>query len=182
MALELTAPMRRVSLYIAASLDGYIARKDGAFDWLPPITPAEDYGYGAFFAGIDTVLLGRKTYEVSLALGGQLYEGRRTVVFTRTPLQWRDPHAEFVSDDVAGFVRALRAEPGRGIWLVGGAEIVAACLAGRVVDEIILTVVPVLLGEGIPLFLSGAHGDVPLRLRDTRGFSTGLVQMTYDVG
>ncbi|MCX6954385.1 MAG: dihydrofolate reductase family protein [Verrucomicrobia bacterium] len=173
--------MRKVSLYIASSLDGYIARKDGAIDWLPPITPAEDYGYGAFFSRIDTVLLGRKTYELSLTFSGQPYEGRRCVVFTHTPLKWRDPHAEFVSDDIAGFVRALRAEPGRDIWLVGGAEIVAACLAGRVVDEIILTVVPVLLGEGIPLFPPGAWGDQQLRLRDTRGFSTGLVQMTYDV-
>jgi len=173
--------MRRVSLYIASSLDGYIARPDGAIDWLPPVTPAEDYGYAEFFARVDTVLLGRKTYELSLTFGGQPYEGRRCVVFTRTPLQWRDPHAEFVSDDVAEFVRTLRAEPGRDIWLVGGAEIVAACLAGGVVDEIILTVVPVLLGRGVPLFLPGAHGDLPLRLRGARSFATGLVQMTFVV-
>lgn len=173
--------MRKVSLYIAASLDGYIARANGAFDWLPPITPAEDYGYADFFARVDTVLLGRKTYEVSRALGGQLYEGRRCVVFTRTPIAWRDPHAEFVSDEVAEFVRGLRAEPGRDIWLVGGAQIVADCLAGRVVDEIILTTVPVLLGDGIPLFLHGARGDQALKLRGARSFSTGLVQATYDV-
>jgi dihydrofolate reductase len=173
--------MRKGSLYIAASLDGYIARKDGAIDWLPPITAEEDYGYGAFFARIDTVLLGRKTYELMLTLGGQPYEGRRCVVFPRTPLAWRDSHAEFVSDDVAGFVRALRAEPGRDIWLVGGGEIVGACLNGGVIDEIILTVVPVLLGEGLPLFPPQHCGDRQLRLRETRGFATGLVQLTYDV-
>lgn len=173
--------MRKVSLYIAASLDGYIARKDGAIDWLPPITAEEDYGYGAFFARVDTVLLGRKTYELMLTLGGQPYEGRRCIVFTRTPLAWRDPHAEFVSDEAAGFVRALRSEPGRDIWLVGGGEMVGACLAGGVIDEIILTVVPVLLGEGLPLFPAQPCGDRKLRLRETRGFATGLAQLTYDV-
>ncbi len=173
--------MRKVSLYIATSLDGYLARKDGAIDWLPPITDAEDYGFGAFFARIDTVLLGRKTYELSLTFGGQPYEGRRCIVFTRTPLAWRDPQAEFVSADVPDFVRALRAESGRDIWLVGGAEMVGAGLAGGVIDEIILTVVPVLLGDGLPLFPPQPGGDRRLRLRETRGFATGLAQLTYDV-
>ena len=145
---------KKVSLYVAASLDGFIARPDGAVDWLPvPVPGGEDYGYAAFLDTVDTLLIGRKTYDQLPTFGPWPYGGRRCIVFSATRGGTRDAHAEFLDCDIAACVRELKAGPGDGvIWLVGGAEIIAACLAGGVVDEIILTTVPVLLGEGIRLF------------------------------
>jgi dihydrofolate reductase len=120
--------MKKVTLYIAASLDGFIARTDGSLDWLPvPDEGEEDYGYEAFFKTVDTVVMGRKTYEQVPTLGPWPYEGRTCVVFSGTRGGQRDERVEFVDGDIAACVRELRAEPGEGvIWVVGGAEIVAA--------------------------------------------------------
>lgn len=173
--------MKKTTLYIAASLDGFIARPDGAVDWLPvpSATGGEDYGYAAFLDTVDTLLMGRKTYDQLLTLGPWPYGDRRCVVFSATRGGTRDEHAEFVDCDIAACVRELKAEPGAGIiWLVGGAEIIAACLAGGVVDEIILTTVPVLLGEGIRLFPE-TRWATGLVLQDTRAFADGLVQHRY---
>jgi dihydrofolate reductase len=174
--------MKKVVLYVAASLDGYIARKDGTIDWLPlPVPGAEDYGYEAFLATVDTLLMGRKTYEQVLTLGPWPYAGRRCLVFSGTRGGQRDAHAEFVDCDIAACVRDLKATSGEGvIWLVGGAEIIAPCLAGEVVDEIILTTVPVLLGEGIRLFPETSW-TTRLRVQDVRAYPDGLVQQTYVV-
>lgn len=171
---------KKVSLYIAASLDGFIARPDGAVDWLPaPVPGVEDYGYTAFLDAADTLLMGRKTYEQLPAFGLWPYGDRRCIVFSATRGGTRDAHAEFLDCDIAACVRELKAEPGDGvIWLVGGAEIIAACLAGGVVDEIILTTVPVLLGEGIRLFPETGW-STRLSLRQVQSYSDGLVQHTY---
>ncbi|HEY8932549.1 MAG TPA: dihydrofolate reductase family protein [Rariglobus sp.] len=173
--------MKKTTLYIAASLDGFIARPDGAVDWLPPIpaTGGEDYGYAAFLDTVDTLLMGRKTYDQSLALGPWPYGDRRCIVFSATRGGTRDARAEFIDCDIASCVRELKAEPGDGvIWLMGGAEIIAACLAGGVVDEIILTTVPVLLGEGIRLFPETGW-TTGLSLRHVQSYADGLVQHTY---
>lgn len=184
--------MKKVALYVAASLDGFIARPDGSIDWLPvPGAGAdgEDYGYAAFMETVDTLLMGRKTYEQVLTLGPWPYGGRRCLVFSGRRAGQRDAHAEFIDCDIAACVRELKAESARPeeagtdegvIWLVGGAEIVAACLAGGVVDEIILTTVPVLLGEGIRLFPETTW-TTRLRTGEVRAFADGLVQQTYAV-
>lgn len=174
--------MKKVVLYVAASLDGFIARTDGAIDWLPlPDAAGEDYGYGAFLETVETLLLGRKTYEQVLTLGPWPYADRRCVVFSGTLGGRSDARAEFLDCDIAACVRELKREPGEGvIWLVGGAEVIAACLAGGVVDEIILTTVPVLLGEGIRLFPETTWAT-RLTLGSVRAFADGLVQQTYSM-
>lgn len=174
------AAMKKTTLYIAASLDGFIARTDGSVDWLPaPVIGGEDYGYAAFLETVDTLVMGRKSYDQMLTFGPWPYGERRCVVFSGTRGGRRDGWAEFVDCDIAACVRELKAEPGNGvIWLFGGAEIVAACLAGEVVDEIILTTVPLLLGEGIRLFPETTW-MTRLRLDGVRSFPDGLVQHTY---
>jgi dihydrofolate reductase len=174
--------MKKTILYIAASLDGYIARTDGSVDWLPaPVIGGEDYGYAAFLETVDTLVMGRKSYEQMLTFGPWPYGDRRCVVFSGTRGGQRDAHAEFVDGDIAACVRELKEGNGDGgIWIVGGGEVVAACLAGEVVDEIILTTVPVLLGEGIRLFPETTW-STRLRLEGVQSFADGLVQQTYAV-
>jgi len=166
--------MRKLVLYIATSLDGYIARSSGEFDWL---FSDQDYGYTEFFAGVDTVLMGRKTYEQALGFGEYPYKGTRSFVFSRTP-RAQDANATFVSGDLASFVSELKRGPGKDIWLVGGGEIVAECVRHDLIDDFRLFVHPLILGEGIPLFAPGLP-ERPLQFVRSQSFDSGLVEVSY---
>jgi len=166
--------MRKLVLYIATSLDGYIARPSGAFDWL---FSDQDYGYTEFFAGVDTVLMGRKTYDQALAFGEYPYKGTRGVVFSRTP-RGPDANVTFISSDLASFVSELKRGPGKDIWLVGGGQIVAECVRRDLIDDFRLFVHPLILGEGIPLFAPGLP-ERPLQFVRSQSFDSGLVEVSY---
>lgn len=168
---------RKIVLYIATSLDGYIARKDGSVDWLPPLDD-QDYGYSEFLATVDTVVMGRTTYEQLPELGGYPYEGKKGYVFS-TARKGRDANVEFVSGPAKEFAERLRSENGSDIWLVGGAELVDSFLSAGLIDRYIISVVPVILGEGIPLFFPDGRERI-LRLVGSRSFPSGLVQSTYE--
>ncbi len=173
--------MRKLIYYVAASLDGFIARCDDGLDWLPHPTRREDYGYAQFTARLDALVMGRRTYEQVLSLGPWPYNGGwKCYVLTRKWAGQRDVHADFVGGQIGTFLRRLKKQPGRDIWLVGGGESAHACFAAGMVDEIILTVVPVLLGAGRPLFLPRENSN-RLALRSECSFPDGLVQLTYDV-
>lgn len=178
-----TRAMRRVCVYAAMSLDGCIARRDGSVDWLPRRGAAGDGGYAEFFARVDTVLMGRKTYEWAIAFGepSRLFEGRRMLVLSRKQAGRVDEHgAEFAGGDLRTFLRKLRRARGRDVWLVGGGEAVRACLEAGGVDEIILSVIPILLGDGLPLFPPSAPAT-ELRLRESRAGAGGVVRVSYVV-
>jgi dihydrofolate reductase len=166
--------MRRLVLFIATSLDGYIAGPGGEIDWL---FSDQDYGYREFFAGVDTVLMGRKTWELSLTFGEDVYEGRQQYVFTRTP---RPPAGKvtFVSDPVAPLVGALKQREGGTLWLIGGAQIAGECVRAGLIDEYRIFVHPLILGAGIALFPPGTP-TTRLRLTGSRAFDTGLMQLDY---
>ncbi|MDH4164323.1 MAG: dihydrofolate reductase family protein [Nitrospirota bacterium] len=167
--------MRSLILYIATSLDGYIARADGSIDWL---FSDQDYGYREFFAGVDTVVMGRKTYEQSLTFGGYPYPGREGYVFSRQHAGRRDEHVAFIAESPDTFVSRLRQRQGKNIWLVGGAELVRAFMQENLIDAYVISVHPVVLGGGIPLF----RPPLPtswLTLVDSTTFDSGLVQVTY---
>jgi len=166
--------MRKLILYIATSLDGYIARSSGEFDWL---FSDQDYGYTEFFAGVDTVLMGRKTYDQALGFGEYPYKGTRGVVFSRTPRE-PDANVTFVSSDLASFVSELKRGPGKDIWLVGGGQIVAECVRHDLIDDFRLFVHPIILGEGIPLFVPGLP-ERPLQFVRSQSFDSGLVEVSY---
>lgn len=163
---------------MAASLDGYIARRDGSIDWLPVARAKQDYGQAKFLERIDELIIGRKTYEQLLSRGSWPHGERRCHVLSRRWAGHRDVHAEFTDTNPAALLRRLRKRPGGDIWLVGGGESAHAWFAAGVVDEIILTIIPVLLGEGLPLFLP-APESTGWRLRDSRIFPEGLVQLHY---
>lgn len=171
--------MRRVRYNVAASLDGYIAGPHGEFDWIPD-DPTVDFA--AIFAKIDTVLLGRRSYELVREMGELPWaQGTRVYVFSRALRQADHPDVTVVNDDAAGVVAALRAEPGEGeIWLFGGGELFGSLLAAGQVDSVEVTIVPVLIGGGVPLLPAGAPRTM-LELTGTHTYPSGMVSLMYAV-
>src|ERR687890_169824 len=146
--------MRQVLYRVAASVDGYIAGPRGELDWIVH-DPAVDFA--KVYAGVDTVLLGRRTYELTQQPGAPPWPaGWRVYVFSRTLDAAEHPAVTVVRADAGAAVAALRAEPGRDIWLFGGGRLCASLLAAGVVDQVEVAVMPVLLGRGIPLVASDA--------------------------
>jgi dihydrofolate reductase len=169
--------MPKVKLYIATSLDGFIAERDGGVGWL--FTDG-DYGYAAFFDSIEALIMGRHTYEQVLGFGEWPYEEKPAYVFTRSAPGGEHPHVEFVSSDAGTFVEELRRRSTKDIWLVGGAALVSAFRELGLIDEYVLSVHPVLLGDGIPLFEPPQPRE-GLRLQEVHTFESGLVQLRYVV-
>ena len=178
----MTTP-RKVIVHIAASADGYIARPDGDLDWLTSRpAPKGFYGMNTFMRSIDTKIVGRKTYDASLRLGATFTSKDRAIVCSRQPRPaGAPPGAEFTSEAVGPLVDRLRQETGKDIWLMGGGEIIASFLDADAIDEFVISVVPVFIGDGIPL-IARRHRQVPLTLRATERFDDGVVQLHYDVG
>ncbi len=166
--------MPKITIYIATSLDGYIAREDGSIDWLPE---SAESGYDAFYKSIDTVIMGKTTYEQVLTFGEYPYKDKKSFVFTTTN-QTKDENIEFVSD-IDKFVIDGFQGTGKNIWLVGGAQIIASFLKQKVVDEIIVTMIPVLLGKGVPLF-QNIENEIRLELIKTKKYSK-LADLHYKV-
>jgi dihydrofolate reductase len=173
---------RKVIVHIATSADGYIARPDGDLEWLTSRpAPKGFYGMNAFMRSIDTMLLGRKTYEVSLGMGAKFDSKSRSIVFSRhAPPADVPTGVEFVSDAIGPFVSRLREHPGKDIWLMGGGELIASFLDEQAIDEFVISVVPVFIGDGIPL-IARRHRHVPLELQSVERFEDGLVQLHYRV-
>jgi dihydrofolate reductase len=168
--------MRRICYNVAASLDGYIAGPHGEYDW---IVMDPDVDFAAIFARFDTVLMGRKSYDVASAAAGAMPR-MKTVVVSRT-LASVPPGVVVLRELVSG-VEALKREPGKDIWLWGGGELFRALLGAGLVDAIEVSVVPVLLGGGLPM-LPPPASRAPLRLTNHRVYSTsGIVTLSYAVG
>jgi dihydrofolate reductase len=167
--------MRKMILYIACSLDGYIARTDGSVDWL--YTDA-DYGYSDFYISVDTVIMGRKTYQKILGAGEFPYQGKECFVISRSRAGSRDRNVQYPTDDLKVFVGAKKAEAGKNIWLVGGGELTRELLQLQLIDEIMLYVHPLILGAGIPLF-RGLPSARNLTLLGCQPHTNGLVELHY---
>lgn len=172
-------PRPRCSVFIATSLDSFIARANGGIDWLSIVErPGEDYGFKTFFDSIDTLIMGRKTYETALGFDSWPYAGKRVVVLTHTTPTSR--HGEdFFSGDLTELVERLGAEGSKRVYVDGG-TIIAQFLAAKLIDDLTISVIPILLGEGSPLAPKIGQ-DVRLQLTEHRAFESGLVQLTYCV-
>jgi len=169
--------MRKIVLGLGISLDGYIARPDGAVDFL--FMP-KDYSMAPFFATIDTAIMGRKTLEAGLKMGGGKFDsgGLATYVFSRTQPPGERQGFTVVNESPASFVRKLRKHPGKNIWLMGGGELARDFLKADLVDELYIGMVPVLLGEGIPLFPSG-FPQRDFSLIENKTYSKGMIALRY---
>jgi dihydrofolate reductase len=172
---------RKIIVYIATSADGYIARPDGNVDWLDRPAVRGDYGVAAFYRSIDTILWGRRTYEFGISHGGPFDPNVKHYVFSHDPGRLeRMPGVEFATEHVPAFSKRLRATPGKDIWMMGGAALIASFLDAGEIDQFIIHVIPILIGEGIPL-IAPRHRSIPLELKATRRFSDGVVRLHYAV-
>jgi len=172
-------PRPRCSVFIATSLDGFIARRDGGIDWLSIVeTPGEDYGYARFFADVDALMLGRRTYDTALGFPAWPYGDKRCVVFTRDPPAAR--HGERFHSGSPGPLLAELAEAGVRRAYVDGGALIRSFLREDLIDDITISIIPVMLGDGLRLF----DESVPerrLRLTASQTFPSGLAQITYDI-
>jgi dihydrofolate reductase len=169
---------RRFQLFIATSLDGYIAGPGGDLSWL---FHDADYGYTPFYARVDTVLMGRRTYETARSFPEWPYAGRKAVVFSRRgELAIASPDTVATARPPSDVVAELRARDGGALWLVGGGELARACFDADLVDDLIVSIHPLLLGSGTPLVPSGTR-RTPLTLVAERRFPSGLMQLAYRV-
>ena len=177
--------MRKIIVYIATSADGFIARKDGAVDWLDRPRTAGDYGMGKFYKSIDTILWGRKTYDLVLKFQKEgkdvpSMSGIKNYAFSRRPPKTVASGFEFVKEPIKKFAKRLRAQKGKDIWMMGGGAIIGSFLDEGAIDEFIINVIPTFIGEGIPL-IAPARRTVPLKLLSCKKFSDGVVRLHYAV-
>src|SRR5208283_78910 len=178
---------RKIIVYITTRADGFIARPDGAIDWLDRRRPKGNYGMGAFYKSIDTMLWGRKTYDMAVdfpkkGMAGSGFDTRvRNYLFTRSPLQSAAPAGvEVVNEPIKAFATRLREEKGKDIWMMGGAGIIASFLDEGEIDEFMIHVIPKFIGEGIPLIAAGRR-TVPLELISCTKFTDGVVKLHFAV-
>ena len=170
--------MRKVILGLAVSLDGFIEGPNGEYDWC---FTDQDYGLNDFFKRIDSIFVGRKSYEMSLGLedGISGFPKFREYVFSKT-LNTVKAGATIVKGDLLSEVTKIKNLPGKDIWLFGGAELTSSLINLGLVDEIGLAVHPLILGSGKPLF-NNIKNRIQLKLIDTKTYSTGLVYLTYSL-
>ena len=170
-------------MFIASSLDGFIAREDGSIDWL---FTDDDYGYQEFYESVDAVIMGRKTFEKGLELGGGINptKDKKNYVFSRNQQSLggmeKDDEVEFVGKDVRKFVEKLVDSSGKDIWLVGGSEIISILLKADLLHDIILSIHPKILGKGIPLF-KNTEKEMIRKMVNSKAFDSGLVQLHYTI-
>lgn len=168
--------MRKISLFIASSLDGYIARESGEIDWL---FTDQDYGYTEFIAEVDTLIMGNKTYQQVLGFGEYPYSDKEVFVLSKTLQGETENKAKFVNADWQGFINDLRHSSGGVIWLVGGGKTIHYFLKHGFIDELILSIHPIILGSGIPLFVNDSSIETVLDFKDVKNYNSGLVQISY---
>ncbi len=168
--------MRKIILFIASSLDGYIAKNDGNVDWLPV---SGSSGYDDFYKSIDTVIMGKTTYDQILTFGAYPYHDKKSYVFTQNSDHKKDRDIQFVND-VEKLTKNILSNPGMNIWLVGGSKIISNFMNLGFIDEIIITIIPpTVLGNGIPLFVD-IQKETKFELIKTTDYDT-LVELHYKI-
>ena len=166
-------------MYIAISLDGYIAGPDEDLSFLDIVQREdEDYGYGDFIQTVDTVIMGRKTYDWIMAHVPEfVHADKTTFIISRTERQSTE-NTRFHTGDLSDLVRRLKTESGKNIFIEGGAEVVKTLLLDDLIDEYVISIIPVLVGGGTKLFEDGRPQQT-LKLISTKQFDSGLVQLHY---
>lgn len=171
---------RKLVVFIASSLDGYIATKDDSIEWLFNVEGEGDNGFSEFYESVDTVLLGKRTFDWIMKQDTEEfpYKNKECYVFTNSSIEDTED-VKFINEDVTKFVDKLKSQDGKNIWIVGGGELLHSFIKENLVDEFIITLAPTLLGNGIPLFREGDY-QLDLSLKETRTFNQ-FVELHYAV-
>jgi dihydrofolate reductase len=176
--------MRKIKLFIASSLDGYIAKEDEDISWL---FSDDDYGYKKFYDSIDTVIMGRKTYEKALKVEEYPFKEKNCYIFTKNTmfpttdiLQRTTGNNIKIINNIIDFIKNLVNTEGKNIWLVGGSEIISILMNANMVDEIILSIHPLILGNGISLFTK-IKRQIKLKVLNSITYDSGLIQIHYKI-
>ncbi len=171
--------MITVTYYVACSLDGFIATPDGGLDWLEDVSvEGEDFGYADFFASIDAMVMGSTTYEQVLGFGDWPYDDKRCWVMSDRPLQPTRLEISISPEGPAEVLAEIEAEGFSHAWLVGGGQLAGSFRAQNLIDEFVITVIPVVLGDGIPLFVDPGKRQ-SLQLVGTHRSGNGVVTLHY---
>ena len=173
--------MRKLKLYIASSLDGFIATKSGDVDWLSDPENSDNnpnkYGYLDFYNSVDTTLMGYNTYKKILDFDVPFpYPDKKNYIFSKNHTKEEDNPVHFIQNDLVEFVRKLKKENGKDIWLIGGSQINSLLLNSDLIDQIFLSIIPVVLSDGIPLFL-GKESQKRFKIEEILTFDNSLVQI-----
>lgn len=178
---------RKIIVLIATSADGYIARPDGDLEWLNRRPNKSDYGMRAFYRTIDTIIMGRNTYDWALAyqkkhrIKTSMFDSKvANYVFAHKPPKKAEPGIEFITESVKRFARRLRATPGKNIWMMGGGELIASFLDAGEINEFDIHVIPTLIGKGIPL-IAPRFRDIDVKLLLVKKYPDGVVRLRYEV-
>jgi len=169
--------MAWIVYYVAASLDGFIADSSGGVDWLPD-GASDDYGYAEFYGGVEALAMGRRTYDQALSFGDWPYSGKPAYVFTKSPPRDGLPEVRFVEESAVDFYRGIAERHSGTVWLVGGADLADQFRQAGLIDEYRVFVIPVVLGQGVPLF-GGQGMPTLLELASAQSHADGVVQLLY---
>jgi dihydrofolate reductase len=174
------AQSSKVIVFIAVSLDGFIAKQDGDIGWLSLVdNPHEDYGYSAFLQGIDALIMGRKTYDKVLSLGVNfLHKDKQTYIISTKQHKSDHDNISFYQGDLTKLLKELKGKFSKDIYIEGGGEIISELRRNHLIDEYIISTIPILLGNGIPLF-KACDVEEKLKLISTKAYPSGLVQVHY---
>lgn len=172
--------MRKIKIYIAASLDGYIARPDGDLDWLTefPNPTKEDYGYNEMLTSVDVVVMGGRTYH-GLSCMDILwpYKDKKTFVVSHKAIDTSE-NIEFITDNIIERISDLKNRSSKDIWLAGGGELITMCLNAGLVDEMQICYIPIILGSGIPLFPNNPK-ESNWTLTENIAYASGIIKLIY---
>lgn len=171
--------MRKIVLFVATSIDGFIAGKDGNTDWL---FTEGDFGYHEFYNSIDTTIMGYNTYFYIRHFPEFPYPDKKNYVFSRKKRIPDENPVEFVFGNVVEFTQKLKVSEGKNIWLVGGGQINSLLLNANLIDQMIISIHPTALGDGIKLFRDESLKNFNFKLIHHEIFERGLVQLTYENG
>lgn len=170
---------RKLILFISMSLDGYIATKDNSLEFLSVVEQEdEDYGYNDFITSVDTVIIGRKTYEKVIAMGYEYPHTDKDVYILSRTAKPAIGNFKFYANNLSGLVNNLKKQLGKHIYCDGGAEVANELMKNNLIDEFIISVIPILLGDGIKLFKDNRPEQI-LELLSIKQFSKGLIQLHY---
>lgn len=170
--------MVEIVYYVATSLDGYIATLDGGIEWLPTPGDESDYGYAEFYASIDALIMGRQTYEKVLGFGEWVYPNKPCWVLSQQKIQAEHPQVTITSNSPTEMIEMLQASQFKRVWLVGGGQLAASFRAEGLISEYVIGMIPVILGEGIPLFAASGPQE-KLNLIECKPFPKGVVLLKY---